>query len=144
MQRQLTAFVEQPCQATYVAARDAVMRRSPLAMVATDFAELERLLSQEAFQVLLDRLDALPASKILSPRIHFLAAEAAEALGDAASVELERSLFVLTLHLPRVLAAPQSPDEWSSGLIALGMCGASWICASVAALPPHPIDALTH
>jgi hypothetical protein len=98
MQRQLTAFVEQPCQATYVAARDAVMRRSPLVMVATDFAELERLLSQEAFQVLLDRLDALPASKILSPRIHFLAAEAAEALGDAASVELERSLFVLTLQ----------------------------------------------
>jgi len=54
-------------------------------------------------------------------------------------------LFVLTLHVPRVLAAPQSPDEWSSALIALGMCGASWICASVAALPPrHPIDALTH
>lgn len=39
-------------------------------------------------------------------------------------------LFVLTLHVPRVLAAPQSPDEWSSALIALGMCGASWICAS--------------
>ncbi|MEO8681790.1 MAG: hypothetical protein ABI665_22280 [Vicinamibacterales bacterium] len=38
-------------------------------------------------------------------------------------------LIVLTLHLPRVLAAPQSPDEWSSALIALGMCGASWICA---------------
>ena len=69
MQRQLTAFVEQPCQATYVAARDAVMRRSPLVMVATDFAELERLLSQEAFQVLLDRLDALPASKILSHNV---------------------------------------------------------------------------
>src|SRR6185295_13909316 len=57
MQRQLTAFVEQPCQATYVAARDAVLKRSPLAMAATDFAELEWLLSQEAFQVLLDRLD---------------------------------------------------------------------------------------
>jgi uncharacterized membrane protein len=39
-------------------------------------------------------------------------------------------LFVLTLHVPRVLAAPQSPDEWSSALIALGMCGASWLCAS--------------
>jgi uncharacterized membrane protein YphA (DoxX/SURF4 family) len=41
-------------------------------------------------------------------------------------------LIVLTLHVPRVLAAPQSPDEWSSALIALGMCGASWICAAVA------------
>ena len=38
-------------------------------------------------------------------------------------------LFVVTLHVPRVLAAPQSPDEWSSALIALGMCGASWILA---------------
>jgi uncharacterized membrane protein len=41
-------------------------------------------------------------------------------------------LFVVTLHVPRVLAAPRSPDEWSSALIALGMWGASWICVSVA------------
>ena len=51
-------------------------------------------------------------------------------------------VFVLTLHLPRVVAAPRSPDEWSSALIALGMCGASWIsaarCASPAGLPPRP------
>lgn len=39
-------------------------------------------------------------------------------------------LFVLTLRIPRVLAAPQSPDERSSALIALGMCGASWLCVS--------------
>ncbi len=41
-------------------------------------------------------------------------------------------LFVLTLHAPRVLSAPRNPNEWSSTLIALGMCGASWICAAVA------------
>jgi uncharacterized membrane protein len=39
-------------------------------------------------------------------------------------------LIVLTLHVPRVLAAPRSPDEWSSALIALAMCGASWILSS--------------
>ena len=51
-------------------------------------------------------------------------------------------LFVLTLHVPRVLAAPRSPDEWSSALIALGMWGASWICAQVAGPEQtHPIDA---
>jgi uncharacterized membrane protein len=50
-------------------------------------------------------------------------------------------LFVVTLHFPRVLAAPRSPDEWSSALIALGMWGASWICVSVAGLAQaHPID----
>src|SRR5690606_19223977 len=52
-------------------------------------------------------------------------------------------LFVLTLHLPRVLATPRSPDEWSSALIALGMCGASRISASVAAVAPrHPADVM--
>jgi hypothetical protein len=39
-------------------------------------------------------------------------------------------LFVVTLHAPRVIAAMHSADEWSSGLIALGMCGASWLMAS--------------
>ena len=67
-------------------------------MAAAEIAELERLLSQEEYQAVLDRIDALPASKILSPRVHYIAAEAAEALGDSANVELERSLFVLALR----------------------------------------------
>jgi uncharacterized membrane protein len=41
-------------------------------------------------------------------------------------------LFVLTLHLPRVLAAWRDPNQWSSALIALAMCGASWVCAATA------------
>jgi len=44
-------------------------------------------------------------------------------------------LFVLTLHLPRVLAARRDPNQWSSALIALAMAGASWICAATAAAP---------
>jgi len=50
-------------------------------------------------------------------------------------------LFVVTLHVPRVLAAPRSPDEWSSAFIALAMCGASWICVSVAFARREPGDA---
>jgi len=40
-------------------------------------------------------------------------------------------LWFLLLHSPRVMSAPRShnPNEWSSALIALGMCGASWIIA---------------
>jgi hypothetical protein len=98
MQRQLAAFVEQPCKATYLAARDAVLCESPLPLMAVEIADLDCCLEQEQHQALLDRLDALPASKVLSPRIHFLAAEAAAALGRAADEELERSLFVLTLQ----------------------------------------------
>ena len=63
-----------------------------------ELTDLDRLLEDEEYQALLDRLDALPPSKVLSPRIHYLAAEAAEALGQAEDVELERSLFVLTLQ----------------------------------------------
>jgi hypothetical protein len=41
-------------------------------------------------------------------------------------------LWFLVLHLPRVMSYPRShdPDEWSSALIALAVCGASWILAS--------------
>lgn len=52
-------------------------------------------------------------------------------------------IFVLTLHIPRVLADSRTPSEWSSALIALAMCGASWISASVAAVAtPRPADAV--
>lgn len=80
-----------------MAARRAVLRLTTLPMAAQDIAEAERLLAEERYQDVLDRIDSLPASKVLSPRIHFLSAEAAEALGDEAAVELERSLFVLAL-----------------------------------------------
>jgi len=98
MQRQLTAFIDQPEYATYMAARRAVLAESPLPMNSTDIAAVELLLTEERFQDVLDRIDTLPLSKFLSPRIHFLAAEAADALGDAETVELERWLFVLALR----------------------------------------------
>jgi hypothetical protein len=98
MQRQLAAFVEQPCKTTFLAARDVVLRESPLPLLATELADLDKLLERGEHQALRDRLDLLPPSRVLSPRVHFLAAEAAEALGDVDDVELERSLFVLTLH----------------------------------------------
>ena len=102
MQRQLAArleeFVEQPSKATFLAARDAVLRECPRALAAGQIAELDRLLEQEDYQTLVENIDALPPSKVLSPRIHFLAAEAADALGNAADTELERCLFVITLQ----------------------------------------------
>jgi len=98
MQRQLAAFVEQPSKATFLAARDAVLRESPRPLLAAQIAELERLLEQEDYHSLISQLDALPPSKVLSPRIHFLAGEAADALGDWEETELERCLFVITLQ----------------------------------------------
>lgn len=98
MQRQLAAFVEHPSKATFLAARDAVLCLSPLPLLATDLAELEQLAAAHRYEALLDRIDALPPSKVLSPSIHFWAAEAAAALADESQVELERWLFVIALQ----------------------------------------------
>ena len=57
MQRQLAAFVEQPCKATYLAARDAVLCESPLPLVAAEISDLDQLLEHEEHQDLLDRLE---------------------------------------------------------------------------------------
>ncbi len=46
-------------------------------------------------------------------------------------------VWFVVLHLPRTLGlaaasgpgAPRNPNEWSSAMIALAMCGGSWICA---------------
>lgn len=98
MQRQLAAFVEQPSKKNYLAARDAVLNQSPLPLDAADLEAIERLLDEQEYEQVLLRLDLLPPSKVLSPRVHFLAAEAASALGQEDEVELERSLFVITLQ----------------------------------------------
>jgi uncharacterized membrane protein len=50
-------------------------------------------------------------------------------------------LWFLLLHVPRVLGmagiagAPHNPNEWSSAIIALAMCGGSWICAGALPAP---------
>ena len=98
MQRQLSAFVDEPSRQTFLAVRDAVLAAAPLPLAATDLAELERLLDSGDPRRVLDRLEAMPPSKVLSPRVHVLAAEAAEALGDVGSGEVERFLFVLCLQ----------------------------------------------
>jgi len=98
MERQLTALVERPCKATFLAARDAVLRLTALPLSTSDFVLIERLLERNEFAAVIERLDALPPSKVLSPRIHFFAAEAALELGDHEQVELERSLFVIVLQ----------------------------------------------
>lgn len=38
-------------------------------------------------------------------------------------------LWVVLLHAPRVAAAVHNGDEWTSALVALSMCGGSWMIA---------------
>jgi uncharacterized membrane protein len=39
-------------------------------------------------------------------------------------------LFVATLHIPRIAAQSRNGDEWTSGFVALAMCGIAWILAN--------------
>jgi uncharacterized membrane protein len=43
-------------------------------------------------------------------------------------------LFVVLLHVPRILGNATKGDEWTSGFVALAMCGGAWILASAAPL----------
>ncbi len=36
-------------------------------------------------------------------------------------------LWVAIVHAPRIAASPHNQSEWNSGLVALAMCGVSWI-----------------
>ena len=48
-------------------------------------------------------------------------------------------LFVTTTHIPRIVAHSRDGNEWTSGLVALAMCGGAWIVASTAELEEREI-----
>ncbi len=43
-------------------------------------------------------------------------------------------LFVVTLHIPRIAAHSRDGNEWTSGFVALAMCGGAWILANATSL----------
>jgi hypothetical protein len=38
-------------------------------------------------------------------------------------------LWVIVLHTPRIISSPRNGNEWTSGMIALAMCGGSFVLA---------------
>jgi uncharacterized membrane protein YphA (DoxX/SURF4 family) len=59
---------------------------------------------------------------------HLLARAAATMLG------VMFFLFVLLLHMPRIIGNSSNGNEWTSGFVALAMCGGAWILANAAPL----------
>jgi uncharacterized membrane protein YphA (DoxX/SURF4 family) len=43
-------------------------------------------------------------------------------------------LFVVLLHIPRIVGDSSNGNEWTSGFVALAMCGGAWVLASAAPL----------
>ena len=48
-------------------------------------------------------------------------------------------LFVAMLHIPRIVAHSRDGNEWTSGFVALAMCGGAWILASASPLDEREI-----
>jgi len=43
-------------------------------------------------------------------------------------------LFLVLLHIPRIVTNSRDGNEWTSGFVALAMCGGAWILASASPL----------
>ncbi len=43
-------------------------------------------------------------------------------------------LFVVLLHIPRIVLHAHDGNEWTSGFVALAMCGGAWVLASASPL----------
>src|SRR5687768_15970715 len=97
MDREFIRFVEQPAADSYLEAREAMLKSGAATVDAGDVLELGQLLDAADYDRLLTRVEGLPASAALSPRVHFFAAEAAAGAGDDDRAELERFLFVVCL-----------------------------------------------
>lgn len=46
-------------------------------------------------------------------------------------------VFVLTTHIPRIAKSPADASEWTSGFVALAMCGAAWMVAASFRVKPE-------
>lgn len=102
MQDELQAFLEAPSARTYRCVREALLDEvasaSSDALSLTALVELTELAAAGEFAAVLARAEELSLAWALSPRVHYLAAVAAEELGDAETAELERFTFQACLE----------------------------------------------
>lgn len=103
MQEELQTFLEAPGARTYRRVREALVEElASTGHTATCSpvvpAELAELAATSQFTTLLERIDELQPAWALSPRVHFLAALAAEECGDEEVAEIERFTFQACLE----------------------------------------------
>jgi len=98
MQDELQAFLETPTARTYRQVREVLLEEvaatcSAETLSASVLVELAELAAADQFYAVLERIDELQPAWALSPRVHYLAAVAADEVGDAEGAELERFIF---------------------------------------------------
>ena len=103
MQDDLRTFLEAPSAHTYRRVRESLLEEVstldlPGILSPGSLVELVELASAGKFSTLLARVDDLQPAWALSPRVHFLAAIAAEETGATEIAELERFTFQACLE----------------------------------------------
>lgn len=128
MRDEFQTFVEHPTAENYLLARDAILSDADGRTRTADLAELAELFGQGDFQAAREKIEGMMPAWALSPRVHFLAAQAAEQLGDDEDADLEKFLFSACLQgllatgdgsLARPYQVAQTADEYDV-LLALG------------------------
>lgn len=98
MHRQLANFFETPNQSQYLALRATLLRDFAATDLAADVARVGALIESKQWGAAQQWLARLMPAAALSPRIHFLSALVAEALGQTTDVELSRFMFQACLQ----------------------------------------------
>jgi len=98
MLREFEAFAKTPTASNFLSARAALLSQSPRPLTAEDLSHLEALLAAGDPASVSKAIDDLPPIAVLSPAVHLVAAEAAEAAGDDADCQLERFLLITCLE----------------------------------------------
>lgn len=97
MERLFQAFIEQPLAKNLLALRGALLADSLDSVAPADLRKLQRWVESGNSQAAIIAAERLPDAAALSPRVHFLMAQAALQTGDHESLEMEQMLFQATL-----------------------------------------------
>ncbi|MGV3608624.1 MAG: hypothetical protein ACO1RA_19635 [Planctomycetaceae bacterium] len=97
MERLFQAFIEQPLAKNLLALRRALLADSLDSVAPADLRKLHRWVESGNSQAAIIAAERLPDAAAMSPRVHFLMAQAALQTGDRESLEMEQMLFQATL-----------------------------------------------
>lgn len=97
MQREFEAFAQAPTRSSFLAAFQALLSRSRRPLAAEDFAQLLALLDAGDQAGFSQALANLPPLSALSPAVHRIAADAAQAADDQRDCQLEQYLLATCL-----------------------------------------------
>ena len=101
MKREFEAFLQAPTPGSFLAAFRVLLAQSDETLSAEKLLSLLALLESGEHDALVQAIEELPPVAALSPAVHWIAAESAQARSDRGDVELE--LFLLATCLSAIL-----------------------------------------